>query len=257
MAEKFPDWLCPNVSCVNSTNKVFGSKANCPKCGSMPGRLNPNASSFVSAASQGGGNMGAQSFEEEDWQCPNISCVNNVRGVFRKKASCPACGSSKHAKSPGDWQCPNSECVNSQPTHLVFNSKPSCPKCGVQRPGSGGAAPWSMQNQAAPWGMQNQAAAWSIGYGGAAMNLNGADWICPTADCVNAKWMVFGKNSTCPKCGVARPMSGDNPGDWNCPNSECVNAKNKVFAKHSACPKCGTANPTGACGRGRSRSPRR
>jgi len=278
--EKLPDWNCPNAACVNHTKLVFGSKANCPKCGSLPGQVNPSAPAD-----------GQLSWDQQDWLCPNTACPNAARGVFRKKTSCPLCGTAKNAKSPGDWQCPNETCVNNK--HTVFNSKLSCPKCGTPRPGGGkaqtgpqwggGAAMAAFQggfqggNMSA---LQQQAAAimaqmmqgggvkinWAGGAGIAQGGASPNDWLCPTPGCVNNKHMVYGKHPACPKCGAVKPANpvtagntaGDNPNDWHCPNAACVNHKNKVYAKHANCPKCFSANPNGAgSARGRSRSPRR
>lgn len=67
------------------------------------------------------------------------------------------------------------------------------------------------------------------------------DWQCPNTDCMNHTKMVFGKKSSCPKCGTAR--NAKQAGDWQCPNTQCLNHKNTVFAKKSSCPKCGAPRP--------------
>lgn len=238
--------------------------------------------------------------EPGDWACPNTACVNHTRMVFRKKASCPSCGTPKNAMTPGDWQCPNTACVNSR--SFVFNSKSSCPKCGSPRPEGSGLAMAGMNFGA--FGGVPVAAMPFGGYGGGSPSVQAAaagitatlqpgggvkidwsnvptqanwspaggnDWVCPTPDCVNHKWMVYGKHESCPKCGVARPAeavqrsipthsptgshftAGDNPLDWNCPNPGCCNHKNKVFAKHAICPKCFTPRPAPAVAGGAAR----
>mmetsp|Transcript_22233 Transcript_22233/g.48603 ORF Transcript_22233/g.48603 Transcript_22233/m.48603 type:complete len:143 (-) Transcript_22233:120-548(-) len=35
------------------------------------------------------------------------------------------------------------------------------------------------------------------------------DWACPNSSCINNRKMVFGKNSSCPKCGTPKPSGGN------------------------------------------------
>lgn len=221
MVERAGDWQCPNPSCVNHTRMVFGSKANCPKCGAAQGEESFQGP-FQEEAYQGRFQQGAiqpsqgPSLEEPkaekgmrggdmagDWQCPNSNCMNHTKMVFAKHLSCPACSTARNAKQPGDWLCPNVQCVNSKNT--VFASKPMCPKCGSPRPGS---LPMMM-----PFG----------GCGGGAMRNN------------------FGFNPAAAQAlmNMAQQTSSGNPGDWRCPNSNCLNNTKMVFARHESCPKCG------------------
>lgn len=269
-AKRVGDWLCPNQSCVNSKNCVFASKSSCPRCGTpkpavgrsaargmqpMRGMQTPMRGShpYQAAAAPWARNNTqyspmplASSATGGDWQCPNGGCINHVKGVFAKNASCPKCGSQKpmlmpmHAHggasagrggAPGDWQCPNPGCLNH--TKMVFGKNETCPKCGSEKP-----------NPALAHGREG-------------------DWQCPNPGCLNHTKLVFGKNETCPKCGAEKTLdafqggksSGKGAADWQCPNPDCQNHRNKVFGKHDSCPKCGEERPGG--GRGRSRSPRR
>jgi len=279
------DWQCPNAQCVNHVKMVFGSKANCPKCGSakdeMPLEQEYQEEQQKPEKGMQGGDM------PDDWQCPNATCINNTKMVFGKRSSCPSCGTARNAKQPGDWQCPNTGCLNHRNT--VFASKVSCPKCGAPRPGS--FTPPAMNHRAPamhhrapmpalpalgnvralPPAVQGALAAlppqiqgllgirpeFSNTVGGGAPG----DWRCPNVGCMNNRRMVFAKNSACPKCGEPKPtgrtQGGSNPGDWQCPNTECLNNRNKVFAKHTSCPACGQEKPGDGLLRGRSRSPYR
>eukprot|EP00927_Polykrikos_kofoidii_P072416 TRINITY_DN68532_c0_g1_i1.p1 TRINITY_DN68532_c0_g1~~TRINITY_DN68532_c0_g1_i1.p1 ORF type:complete len:296 (-),score=44.76 TRINITY_DN68532_c0_g1_i1:154-978(-) len=71
------DWKCPDVSCVNNKNMVFGRHTACPRCGAQK------------AAAQGKGNPG-------DWKCPKEECINHKNKVFAKHDSCPSCGTAKN-----------------------------------------------------------------------------------------------------------------------------------------------------------------
>lgn len=286
MAERPGDWQCPNTSCVNHTRKVFGSKANCPKCGTsrdevLPEEVLPEEEeqieytgacpvSITSKAERGmqGGDM------PDDWQCPNPSCLNHTKMVFAKRSSCPSCGTARNAKQPGDWQCPNQQCVNNRNT--VFASKTACPKCGSPRPGSFGpivqatavrnTGPYPTSTGPAfrppiAGGFANVRPAianggfagggFANGFAGNAVHASAGpgDWQCPNVSCMNNTRMVFGKNQTCPKCGSPKEAprvhrnQNQNPNDWQCPNTECLNHRNKVFAKHASCPSCGSDKP--------------
>merc|ERR1712110_1024797 len=77
-----------------------------------------------------------------DWQCPNLSCMNNRTMVFAKHATCPKCGAAKgpslgngclNTGNPGDWQCPNMDCLNNR--NKVFAKHSTCPSCGAEKPG--------------------------------------------------------------------------------------------------------------------------
>jgi len=265
------DWRCPNMSCVNSKNTVFASKVACPKCGApRPGSAAMGMIQTMMPQMQ----MGPHG----DWQCPNMNCVNHVKMVFGKNASCQKCGSQKPAGGAlggafggfgqgnlGDWQCPNAGCINH--TKMVFAKNAACPQCGSPKPA--GSATLSG----------------TLGGFGASMQGGNGDWQCPNAGCINNSKMVFGKHASCQQCGTAKPAGGphlgalgalmqgmgmnmggmsngrggSNPGDWRCPNTDCMNHRSNVFAKHAACPKCGSEKPMGydVGGADRSRSPHR
>jgi len=318
--ERPTDWQCPNESCVNHTRMVFGSKAECPKCGASKDdiydggyqepqmrRSAPPSRSFVAMkvlpereVVPGGyrvapmargredryheeplperGMVGGDM--EDDWACPDANCINHTKMVFGKKASCPACGTARNAKTPGDWLCPNTECVNSRNT--VFASKMSCPKCGTQKPLFGNSksrpsvapapSPRAMTVSVRPLPVRSQTGARApsrpvpmprVQMAPVVSGAPGApgDWQCPNSDCLNHKRMVFGKNDACPKCGAEKPVPRGRGGrggsfaeDWQCPTPDCQNHRNKVFAKHQSCPQCGAEKPNG---RARSRSPYR
>lgn len=260
------DWPCPNTSCLNSTKMVFGRHESCPACGTSRN------------AKYAG-----------DWACPNRTCVNHTNTVFASKLQCPKCGTPKpfpgqqqarvvqqfqqqmqmqmpvqrafggqmpvqhgfggrgmhgvmqsapmmgQMHGVGDWQCPNSGCVNN--SKMVFGKNPSCPKCGSPKPAA------VMMGGGMMGGMM-----------GGMHGSNGAgDWQCPTFDCVNHAKMVFGKNSSCPKCGSPKPAAvvpmmpggASQPGDWQCPNQDCQNHSRMVFGKNASCPKCGVPKPIG------------
>merc|ERR1719444_705188 len=109
------DWQCPNVNCQNHTKMVFGSKPNCPQCGSA----NPM---------QGGGMMGG------GCMMGGMGNMGNMGGMGMG-GGCMMGGCGNGAK-PGDWQCPNTDCQNH--TKFVFASKSVCPKCGSSKPAEGG-----------------------------------------------------------------------------------------------------------------------
>jgi len=288
MGEQPNDWQCPSPYCVNHTRMVFGSKANCPKCGASRDDGEPVAPKqhaswdqysqtpdLAGAESHVKAEKGMQGGDmPDDWQCPNTGCINNTKMVFGKRSSCPKCGTARNAKQPGDWQCPNIQCVNNKNT--VFASKPMCPKCGAPRPGGGFAGamnvsmPYVQQQTPRPSAMPfalngGQYAlpsqAWGMPGGGMCGSGAPGDWRCPNMDCINNRKMVFAKNATCPKCGTAREVvptrvqGSVNPGDWECPDTNCLNHRNKVFAKHTHCPSCGQAKPEDGMDRARSRSP--
>lgn len=218
VADREGDWQCPNTSCVNHNNMVFGKNASCPKCGTAKN------------ATKAG-----------DWACPNTQCVNHKNTVFARRSTCPKCGSSKPASfgmqgssqmqqqmqmqmqmqmqqmmqmqmmqmqnkvggnNTGDWSCPNASCINN--SKMVFGTKSSCPKCGASKP-----MPMPMMMS-----------------------------------------MPMDKRR-------GGGQGGSNPGDWKCPNLECRNHRNHVFAKHDECPECGMERPRHGGGFHRSRSPRR
>jgi len=190
------DWLCPNMTCVNSTKGVFGRHLACPKCGCCkPG----------------------------DWRCPNGQCINHSKMVFEKNTLCPKCGTAKpgtpaaHEQqmqaeratmgmgnmgygyagpgpmsgpgprpsaragsgAPTDWRCPDPSCINHQ--RMVFGKHPNCPQCGAEKP----------------------AAQAKGGKGGKGMKPG--DWACPNADCKNHTNGVFAKHDSCPACGSPKP----------------------------------------------------
>jgi len=285
--ERPDDWSCPNENCLNHTKGVFGSKANCPKCGA--GRDDNPALQKAEKGMQGGD-------MPDDWLCPNETCKNHERMVFAKHTSCPLCGTARNAQKPGDWQCPNLSCLNHKNT--VFASKAVCPRCNTPRPGTaflappavfqapqprmmmlrtGGAAPVPMGGgcfgAARRNGYGSGGGARAPLYGGGAEHftleappqVQSGDWQCPNVDCINNRKMVFGKNESCPKCGAPKEQqlpprglrSGGRVGDWACPNPDCRNHRNNVFAKHDSCPACGAEKPSDNIKRERSRSPRR
>jgi len=164
MADRAGDWQCPNPQCFNHVKMVFGSKSNCPKCGSARDGSAGEAQMGMGMQAQGGFQSGlmipgvggcASSDKPTDWQCPNPSCVNHSKLVFGSKANCPKCGMSREGETgpcmgpmgqsgqmpgqygagpnPTDWQCPNTSCVNHE--KMVFGSKTTCPRCGSNRDG--------------------------------------------------------------------------------------------------------------------------
>lgn len=136
-----------------------------------------------------------------DWQCPNVNCLNHTKMVFGSKVTCPKCGAPKDSPlqsgamysmsstcfgagmpgneqptpergmkggdMPDDWSCPNEGCINH--TKLVFAKRSSCPSCGTAR------------NAKQP-----------------------GDWQCPNTNCLNHKNTVFASKTVCPKCGAPR-----------------------------------------------------
>lgn len=265
------DWSCPNENCINHVKLVFANKEICPKCG---------ASKFGDGNDGVGSMKGLQGGDmPDDWQCPNEACINHTKLVFGKKTSCPVCGTARNARQAGDWSCPNLVCQNHKNT--VFGSKASCPKCGCPRPSFG--RPAAPRAQMVPMGpmmpMSNH-----FGYANPPPVVhrvvhqapqmmptsNPDDWMCPNVTCMNHTKGVFARHSSCPKCGVPKPMvtcfggggvammgKGGNfmgggcagihnrPDDWQCPNAECINNRKLVFAKHVTCPQCGAEKPRG------------
>lgn len=236
------DWQCPNRDCQNNRKYVFGSKDECPQCGTpKPARAvqrrQPVAMQMqpvLPMPTVGAGKPG-------DWQCPNIDCQNHRRMVFASNTTCPKCGCSKPMPipaggKPGDWSCPNRDCQNHR--KFVFARKDECPQCGTPKPEYASTVPAA---PAAP----TVHTVHSVGGNGRV-----GDWQCPNSECVNHRRMVFGSNDACPKCGELKPLppgyGGSNPNDWVCPNRNCQNHERGVFAKHSACPKCGTEKPGGS-----------
>lgn len=244
--ERPGDWQCPNPNCVNHTKMVFGSRTHCPKCNTAQGDIYQDCQK-ATMGMQGGDMPG-------DWMCPNVNCINNSKLVFGRHPSCPRCGTARNAKQPGDWVCPNQSCINSKNT--VFASKPTCPKCGHPRPGTIPQAAlgyFGFNGDGTP--MMRQMV--QMGQVGQMRQGQPSDWQCPNSICVNHSKMVFGKNSSCPKCGSPKPAGGSiggsfgglvsgQPGDWQCPNASCQNNTKMVFAKHTSCPKCGSPKPTQA-----------
>lgn len=261
--ERQGDWQCPDPSCFNHTRMVFGSKANCPKCGSerpsfqappMGGRPSFGGAKGVGKGMPCGGGFGfgviapsfAPSFggggggeRAEDWSCPNTDCMNHTKMVFGRHDSCPKCGTARNAKQAGDWACPNGACVNSRNT--VFASKSNCPKCGSPRPGAmvssgsfgkGGFAP---RPRSVPYAAPQQfimpramPPMMMHHYAAPVLNTgNPGDWACPSLDCQNHTRGVFAKNDMCPKCGAAKPlpiMFGGGKGGGNNPGDwQCPN----------------------------------
>eukprot|EP00416_Gambierdiscus_australes_P009177 CAMPEP_0171125978 /NCGR_PEP_ID=MMETSP0766_2-20121228/112385_1 /TAXON_ID=439317 /ORGANISM="Gambierdiscus australes, Strain CAWD 149" /LENGTH=314 /DNA_ID=CAMNT_0011588979 /DNA_START=42 /DNA_END=986 /DNA_ORIENTATION=+ len=243
MGERPGDWQCPNASCQNHTRMVFGSKANCPKCGAgrddpptaeMPTQYMPQPEKGVQAqgfavktgiwdtgAARALSGMGLGTASQgadmaDDWQCPNSGCINHTKLVFGKRSSCPSCGTARNAKQPGDWQCPNVQCLNHRNT--VFASKMTCPKCGQPRPGAF-VATGSQQVQ-----VNNPLAGLQLPFG----NLLNMTMRTDMAD------------------GNGMSVGGGSPGDWRCPNVSCINNRKMVFAKNSMCPKCGSLKETAA-----------
>mmetsp|Transcript_30628 Transcript_30628/g.55880 ORF Transcript_30628/g.55880 Transcript_30628/m.55880 type:complete len:321 (+) Transcript_30628:104-1066(+) len=158
-ADRAGDWQCPNIQCPNHRNSVFAKHLVCPKCrtprpqrgriGSpMPMLMRTPMAMPTPAMNYGpappmrmpsGGPAGQ--IQSNDWQCPNIGCLNHVKFVFGKYTECPKCGAPKGAgkgaarPNPNDWQCPNQGCLNH--IKLVFAKNDQCPKCGEARPENG------------------------------------------------------------------------------------------------------------------------
>eukprot|EP00747_Dinoflagellata_sp_TGD_P092668 gnl/TRDRNA2_/TRDRNA2_165490_c4_seq3.p1 gnl/TRDRNA2_/TRDRNA2_165490_c4~~gnl/TRDRNA2_/TRDRNA2_165490_c4_seq3.p1 ORF type:complete len:285 (-),score=21.01 gnl/TRDRNA2_/TRDRNA2_165490_c4_seq3:56-841(-) len=254
------DWNCPNMNCMNSHKKVFASKQACPKCGSRrPGtRAAKEAQAAAAAAAAATVSLGTADHlgaiasmmspqmiahaanPHGDWQCPNVSCINNQKMVFGKNTSCPSCGTAKNATRVGDWLY----ALNRSQSP----SSPSQGKAPVMAAAPSPFVPFSLAAPAMP--------AMAIG-GQAQMN----DWQCPNSSCINHMRLVFQRHTSCPQCGeekpsaAALPMRGQ-PGDWQCPNPDCINNRKLVFGSKATCPNCGSEKPNAMeNGRGRSRSP--
>lgn len=239
MGEQPNDWQCPSPDCVNHTRMVFGSKANCPKCGaardgadSQSGQHaswddyvqppEPPMAEAVKIEKTGmqGGDM------PDDWQCPNTGCQNHSKMVFGKRTACPLCGTARNAKQPGDWQCPNAQCLNHR--NAVFASKPSCPKCGAPRPGTFGAPqPVSMPYVQQPPPPRPSALPFALNGGGVPA--------LPSQASFGAQYAL--KQAVAPSFFGGGGHQGQ-PGDWRCPNVNCINNTKMVFAKNATCPKC-------------------
>lgn len=266
------DWSCPNTDCINHTKMVFGKRSSCPSCGTARNAKQPG-----------------------DWLCPNTGCQNHRNCVFASKASCPKCGCPRpEVRNPkglskgggggppigggmpmmgsplppmmlggpggnqgDDWSCPNVTCINH--VKMVFGRHGSCPKCGSPKQGIGGfGGPGAFLGGGGGGGVVMPG-----GPGGPGGD-RGDDWSCPNVTCMNHSKMVFGRHSSCPKCGSPKTTvgyfggSGGSPGpkpqndDWSCPNMTCINHSKMVFGRHSSCPKCGSPKPGvggfGGCG---------
>lgn len=248
------DWQCPNNSCINHTKMVFGKNASCPKCGTARNAKQPG-----------------------DWQCPDFKCQNHTRTVFASKSSCPRCGAARPGSGGGrvsygsrdrdegrHYESRNPEAAAAAfATTLLQGLKSG----GRSIPGLAEMAEMVLSQLGGDSHRgRSSSHQGASSYHAAPPPSGGApgDWLCPTPDCVNSRKMVFGKHSSCPKCGAEKPIPGQRtyttqPGDWKCPNGNCQNSRNGVFAKHDSCPKCFTPKPgSRSRGReGRERSPYR
>jgi len=243
------DWQCPNNQCINHQQYpqsfVYGSKVNCPKCGTGKSATRPG-----------------------DWCCPNPGCVNHQNTVYGSKPNCSRCGAERPAlnargmampnASPnivgppdagarpggvpaprvGDWHCPNPTCKNYK-DNLVFASKDFCPICGTEKPAPPPGAPGQpgppvMHHHAPPppRGGPPDLRSWGGGKGGGGGGFGGGG---------------FG-GASCGGCGGLGPggVSQPRPGDWHCSNATCKNHRdNVVYSSKSSCPICGTPKPQG------------
>mmetsp|Transcript_16872 Transcript_16872/g.38109 ORF Transcript_16872/g.38109 Transcript_16872/m.38109 type:complete len:463 (-) Transcript_16872:69-1457(-) len=258
MEDKPADWPCPNASCWNHTNMVFGTKSNCPKCGSAKG----DEPQQQAAGNMGwGGTMagfGMQQPKAErgmfggdmpgDWACPNVACRNHTKMVFAKRTSCPSCGAEKDTSVAG---------------MEAAAAAPSGNECwGGMMGGMMGGMTGGMMGGTPV--QQPKSGKWFSG------DTSG-DWQCPNSSCINHTRNVFAKRTSCPSCGASRDSAvptdatgldamlfgmdgmeqpphpergmhgGDMPNDWQCPNTDCLNHIKMVFGKKLTCPSCGTA----------------
>lgn len=176
-----------------------------------------------------------------DWNCPACGDLQ-----FARNTQCRRCGTLKPdgigggfqapmgggfqlQNRPGDWDCPN--CGDH-----VFAKNNVCRRCGTTKPPEAGQAMSGGQ---------------VVTGGGFVLQNRPGDWNCP-----NCGDHVFAKNSTCRRCGAAKPegttqaVTGgpatvggpggsfvlqNRPGDWTCPN-----CGDHVFAKNDVCRRCGT-----------------
>jgi len=271
------DWQCPNQECFNHNYPsafVFGSKVNCPKCGT-----------------------GQHAQRAGDWCCPNTNCVNHRNTVYGSKAACDRCGCPRPDRNapgrgaqlpvsmtmgvgltsavagarPGDWHCPNIGCKN-HTANFVYGGKSTCPLCGMAKPPiptaplpPALAAVMPMQHQKQPhmWGghmgyVQPQDYARHLSTTmphkvGEAANKQSfprrpGDWHCTNATCKNHKEnVVYAGKTHCPICATPKgnaQIVPRRPGDWNCPNIACQNHTGNcvVYASKTHCPLCGTEN---------------
>lgn len=262
------DWQCPNTACINHAQFpnffVFGSKVNCPKCGT-----------------------GKSAQRAGDWCCPNSACVNHQNTVYGSKSNCARCGAARPAlnargssapqESPllvgamqpppppggpgvpparaGDWHCPNQDCKN-HTDNLVFGSKSQCSLCGAEKPENpvGPRAtlpppPNPMMAQPgvqrmSPQQMTQQMAAQQMAMKGLAMQgmpMHGMGM--QQMAFVQAPMWGHASGGDLGASSTARaPIHGARPGDWHCPNPACKNhQENLVYASKNVCPVCNTA----------------
>mmetsp|Transcript_15158 Transcript_15158/g.41672 ORF Transcript_15158/g.41672 Transcript_15158/m.41672 type:complete len:325 (-) Transcript_15158:130-1104(-) len=192
------DWHCPNPACKNhSGNFVYGSKANCPVCGTekpeQPAEPAPQQPAQPKVP-------------EHPWaqylQGPGPLMPGGCAGM-------PVMGQQPRGGGrPGDWHCPNETCKNHR-DNVVFGSKSTCPICGMSKPDDAAEAsgpifpsaytPPPMMMQAQP---QMMFGAVNGGKGGG----KAGDWHCPNPVCKNHTHnLVYASKSHCSICGTPKP----------------------------------------------------
>jgi len=169
-------------------------------------------SSFTDLMGKGSMNM-----PQGDWNCPSCGDMQ-----FERNSTCRMCGTPKPVsgqgaagggmanafggamtggsgkgfiaglQTPGDWLCPS--CGDHQ-----FSRNSTCRQCGTAKPESAGKG---------GGGMANFGGAMTGGSGkGFISGLHSpGDWLCPS--CGDHQ---FSRNSSCRKCGAAKPQEAGTP----------------------------------------------
>mmetsp|Transcript_83379 Transcript_83379/g.193774 ORF Transcript_83379/g.193774 Transcript_83379/m.193774 type:complete len:273 (+) Transcript_83379:65-883(+) len=207
------DWQCPNPNCYNHTHfpqaYVYGSSANCKKCGTakavtqLPSASAPPGPSLMSFPSA----PAKAPMREGDWHCANPNCKNHRNNfVYASKAACPLCGMAKQTSDNNGYESAYANLYQTLYGNAYAGAYVSAYN-GTQNPG-GEPMP----------GMTACGAA-----------------------CV-PQWPGNGLQA------VPGTFAGGRPGDWHCPNPSCKNhIANIVYGSKSRCPLCNTAKPqTGA-----------
>jgi len=230
------DWQCVNPECINHSkypeNFVYGSKVNCPKCGT-----------------------GKTAHRAGDWCCPNQQCVNHTNTVYGSKPNCSKCGMARPAKNakgvnanaapppppsipssrPGDWHCPNSSCKNHS-ANVVFANKSACPFCGTAKPAAlaaVGAAAVQVPRPPPPQiSFQTIQPMQFHPVFAQYMPTAAPELRTPKSTGSAAGGGTYGGNKQ------------KRPGDWHCSNPECKNhTENFVYANKTSCPLCQSPKP--------------
>lgn len=254
-AQREGDWQCPNELCINHQQFpkyfVYGTKVNCPKCGTGKSAKRPG-----------------------DWCCPNALCINHLNTVYGTKDMCTKCGTPKpmlgargvqmaavsmtmqapaagmvgvaggpgtaQGARPGDWHCPNQSCKN-YTDNVVYGSKTTCPLCGTPKPQEpdGPPPPMVLHMPAVvrppPPQPMMQTSTPSM------PSVFSQPEVYSQAE-------VYGQSevySQSMPTASARPSGpAGHPGDWHCANTACKNhTDNVVYASKTHCPLCNRPKP--------------